>query len=550
MTRIPTKPVKALWTGLALSLTAPSVAQSPASPRIVMQSGVAVTQTNAGKVQGLVRNGIQTFRGIPYATATRFDSAVRSKPWHDTRLAISYGNICRQPIDPVFREPQAFVSDWKFWPASENCLNLNVWTPKLDGKKRPVMVWLHGGGFFSGSSIELPYYDGENLSRRGDVVVVSVNHRLNALGFMDLSGYGNQYRGSANAGMSDIVTGLQWVRDNAAAFGGDPDNVTIFGQSGGGGKVVTLLAAPSAKGLFHKAIVMSGVMGPPQARAIDQQTARRVAALTFKHAGLRDGDVDGLRALPYDQLSAAGNKALEEAGRVAGQGGPMLPGFPRIMWGPVHDRTFLPDRPFDGTAPAVSASIPLLIGSTLSEFQLINPALRGRAGWTDARAIEFARKNYGARADAVMATFRKAYPGLPLWEVGAIDPAGRNGALAVAAMKAAQPAPVYNYLFAWRSPVMDYAWSAGHTGDIAFYFDNAALGVQATGGGPQVDRLTGAISDAWIAFARTGNPGTRALPKWPVFSAAKPATMILDTRSRVAIGHDAALLDLLAGSPR
>jgi para-nitrobenzyl esterase len=314
-------------------------AKAPASPQIVVKRGAATVQTRAGTLQGLVRNGVSTFRGIPYATAERFEQPVPAKAWTGTRLALSYGNICPQPIETTFREPQAFVSDWKFWPASENCLNLNVWTPKADARKRPVMVWLHGGGFFSGSSIELPYYDGENLSRRGDVVVVSVNHRLNALGFMDLSAYGEPYRASGNVGMADLVAALKWVRDNAAAFGGDPDNVTIFGQSGGGGKVVTLLAAPAAKGLFHKSIVMSGVMGPPEGRAIDQRVARRVAALTFKHAGLREGDIERLRELPYDQLTAAGNKALEEAGRETGASG-MLPGFPRVMWGPVHDRAF------------------------------------------------------------------------------------------------------------------------------------------------------------------------------------------------------------------
>ena len=274
----------------------PGLAVSPenAAPVLEVSSDIAIASTQSGRVQGFVKSGIQTFRGVPYATAARFAPPTAPQSWDGVRPALSYGNICPQPVSAGLSEPQTFLSDWRFWPQSENCLNLNVWTPALDEQKRPVMVWFHGGGFFSGSSMELPVYDGENLSRMGDVVVVSVNHRLNILGFLDLSAYGEQYQSSGNAGLQDLVAALEWVRDNAAAFGGDPDNVTIFGQSGGGGKVSTLLGAPSAAGLFDKAIIMSGAMGGPEGRAGLQDLARRVTERTFVRAGLEPGDIAGL----------------------------------------------------------------------------------------------------------------------------------------------------------------------------------------------------------------------------------------------------------------
>jgi para-nitrobenzyl esterase len=515
------------------------VAQSAQpSPQILAGEGIAMVQTDNGTVQGFVEDGISTFRGIPYATAERFLPAVKAAPWAGTKQVLAYGNVCPQPINPDYQQRQAFLSDWVFWPQTENCLNLNVWTPAADDKKRPVMVWLHGGGYSSGSSIELPYYDGANLSRKGDVIVVSVNHRLNILGHLDLSAYGEQYRSSGNVGISDIVTALEWVRDNAEAFGGDPDNVTIFGQSGGGGKVTTLLSAPAAAGMFDKAIIMSGASTSPANRAADQSRSRRVAELVFKHAGLENGDVEGLSRLPYEQLQAAGAKALQEANQL-GAGG-------RVGWGPVYDHAFLPALPFDGEAPAFSADVPLLIGSALSEFQLANPELTGRTKWSDAQAEEYARTTYRDSADAVIAAFRQAYPELPMSEIGAIDSGTRAGSLTVATLKAEQPAPVYNYLFAWRSPILDYGWSASHTVDVPFYFNNAALGVQATGGGPEVDRLTQIISEAWINFAHTGNPSTDSLPEWSAFKIDRPATMIFDTKPRLEVGHDAELIKLLS----
>ena len=408
------------------------------------------------------------------------------------------------------------------------------------------MVWLHGGGYFSGSSLESPVYDGSTLSRRGDVIVVSINHRLNVLGFLDLSAYGQAYKSSGNAGMLDAVAALRWVRDNIAAFGGDPSNVTIFGQSGGGGKVATLMAAPSAHGLFHKAIIQSGMMGPPGGREKSQDVTRRVAELTFRNAGLANGDVKRLQQVSYDVLSAASSKALSQVSNELFPAAPGAPlGFPRVNWAPVVDGDFLPEESFGRSAPAISAGVPLLIGSTLNEFaRLPSPDTQGREHWTAMEVNAFLARRYGARAAAFAAAYRQAYPLLAPREWPTIDTIARAGALRAATLKARQPAPVYNYLFTWQSPILDGFWGAGHSMDLTFTFGNAQLGEQATGAGPEVERLADRMSRAWIAFARTGNPNTPTLPHWPTFTSVHPATMILDNQPVVRVAHDKALLAL------
>jgi para-nitrobenzyl esterase len=542
----------ALLLAMSSCLLAPALASGQAirHATLVASARVAIAHTRGGDVQGFVRNGIQTFRGIPYAQASRFKAPEPFPAWQGVRPALSYGNICPQPVDPQLREPQTFISDTRFWPASEQCQNLNIWTPALDGKKRPVMVWLHGGGFFSGSSIELPIYDGTNLSGKGDVVVVSLNHRLNVLGFLDLSAAGPAYRQSANAGMLDIVEGLRWVRANIAAFGGDPNNVTIFGQSGGGAKVATLLAAPSAKGLFQKAVIQSGAPGSMGPAAADAKISRRVGELTLQFAGLQPGEADKLAALPYDQLSAAANKALLAISKELGF--PPNPlGFPAVNWSPVVDGDFLPEAPFARAAPAVSKGVPLLVGSTLSEFSnLPIPPLRGHDGWGEAELRRYLQQSHPENADAILAAYRKAYPelGPGIWPV--IDTNMRSAVLRTASLKAAQGDPVYTYLFSWRSPVLDYAWAAGHSSEIAFVFDNADLGVQSSGGGPVVARLTDLVSQAWINFARTGDPNARGLPRWPRYAAGVGATMVFDEQPDVRVDHDADLVRLLARPPR
>ena len=275
---------------------------------ITASSATAIAETESGKVAGYVENGIYIYKGIPYAKAERFMPPVAADKWEGVRSSRAYGPTCPQGKRMGwYSDEQAFAFNWDDGYPDENCLRVNIWTPGLkDGKKRPVMVWLHGGGYSAGSGQELPSYDGTNLAKKGDAVVVTLNHRLNVLGFLDLSAYGDKYAKSGNAGLLDLVAALQWVNKNIESFGGDARNVTIFGQSGGGGKVSTLLATPSARGLFHKAIVQSGSM----LRTMEQKYSRRIGSAVMEELGLKASQRDELCKMPYDKVLAAGDKAI------------------------------------------------------------------------------------------------------------------------------------------------------------------------------------------------------------------------------------------------
>ncbi len=506
---------------------------------------VAVVQTEAGKVQGFVRHGIYTYRGIPYAHAARFMPPQKLAYWEGVRTALTYGFVCQQADVVSIDDQGEFLTPHRYGIPNDDCQNLNLWTPSIaDGHRRPVMVWMHGGGFFNGSSIEQVAYDGENLSRKGDVVVVSINHRLNVTGYLDLSAYGDQYRYSGNVGIMDLVAALQWVQANIAQFGGDPGNVTIFGQSGGGGKVTTLLATPAAKGLFHKAIVQSGSIRGMGMTLHDQKTSRRVAELTLQYLGVSPAQVDQLQSLPYRQLLAAATKALKTVGDEQGVPGLFGGG---ISWAPEVDGEYIPQQPMDAAAPDQSRDIPLLLGTTLNEFPSVrfNDRTRDSQHWSNDQLMAFLRDKYGARADEVTAAYRSAYPDMKpvdwLW----VDTMFRPGAIEEANLKSDQhAAPVYSYLFAWQSPVMDGVNRATHCMEIPFVFNNIALADQVTGGGAAAEVLADKISRAWINFARRGDPNAAGLPQWPAYTRANGATMILDNTIHVAFHHDEKLMSL------
>jgi para-nitrobenzyl esterase len=374
----------------------------PAQAQIQTGENVAVTNTDAGKVRGYVHNSIFTYKGIPYAEAKRFESPQKPKPWTGVRSSMTYGPVAplMDPTTTVTDEPE-FVFNHSWGYTSEDCMRLNVWTPGInDGKKRPVLFWIHGGGFTAGSSQELPSYDGENLAKKGDVVVVSINHRLNILGYLDLSAYGDKYKQSANLSVLDMKVALEWVKNNVANFGGDPNNVTIFGQSGGGAKVNTLMAMPSAKGLFHKAINQSGSF---RAAMLDKKITQAIGTEVLKELNITADKVDEIQNVPFQTLSDAGKKALKTiADKMKAEGKPVI-GF-GLSWGPSVDGEVLPHQLFSNEAFELSKNIPLLIGTTKNEFAAFRAA---PANSTQEQVLELVKKTYGAKADAYVAARKK-----------------------------------------------------------------------------------------------------------------------------------------------
>ncbi|UXS42254.1 carboxylesterase/lipase family protein [Agrobacterium tumefaciens] len=497
----------------------------------------AVVDTKAGEIVGAERNGVYSYLGVQYATAERFVPPKPVAPWEGVRPALAFGETCPIPTMKSVAGDELF-NPHRYLPTSENCLFLNVWTPGLkDGKKRPVMVWLHGGGYTNGSSIEQVSYDGENLSRKGDVVVITLNHRLNALGFLDLSAYGPEYKESGNASIADLVTALQWVKDNAEAFGGDPGNVTIFGQSGGGSKVRTLMGLPAAKGLFGKAIVQSGATTSP---VTSQRSARRVAELTLKNLGIETSQVDHLKTVPVEQLVEAGTKALEDAKKE---------GIENPRWAPVVDGAYLPRDPVGDGWVDQAKDIPLLIGTVLNEQETVtrvNPAILyadNKNEWNAEKTDAKLKQRFGDKANAIGKAFLEAYPEKKLADAAFVDLTGRTGTLKNIQMKAKQGgAPVYSYVFTRESPAMGGIGGAWHCSEIPYVFANAELVSQATGGGPEAAALQDKMSEAWINFAKSGNPNHPGLPKWPAYAADKGATMIFDNKSEVRFNHDLPLL--------
>ena len=492
----------------------------------------AIVETSAGKVRGFARNGINTFLGIPYAGSTegkaRFQAPAKVVPWTGLRSSMQYGFVSPQEPRAGWADDEvAWMFDWDDGRPGEDCLRVNIWTPEANGgKKRPVMVWLHGGGFSAGSGQELKSYYGENLSRRGDVVVVSLNHRLGVLGYLNLAEIGGAaYADSANAGMLDIVAALEWVRDNIANFGGDPGNVMIFGQSGGGGKVNTLMAMPAAKGLFHRAAVESGSL----LNASTADDSAKLGAAVMQQLGLSASQIDQIHDVPVEKLIQAGIAAVKTLAPPFRPGGAFR--LPRIGWQPTVDGSNLPTQPYDPVAPAMSAQVPLLVGTVLNEFAsaLYDPTL---STMTLDELKTRVKASYEDRAEHIIEVFRAAAPGVSPGEIMSRISAApvRQSAITQAERQAALGgAPVFNYWFCWQTPVLDRRPGAFHCSELSFVFDNTDRCAPMTGGGPGPRALAAKVSDAWINLARHGDPNHSGLPHWPAFTAGKCPTMIFDT---------------------
>ena len=484
-----------------------------------------VADTTFGKIRGVNANGICMFKGIPYGASTagknRFMPPASPVRWTGVKDTLEFGYSAPQnePGKQVVTSDVA-VAGAGLTAESEDCLVLNVWTPALsDGRKRPVMFWCHGGGFSNGSGSS-PITDGANLARRGDVVVVTVNHRLNVLGFANLTEYGPEFAQSGDVGMLDLVQALTWVRDNISEFGGDPSMVTIFGQSGGGRKVATLLAMPAAKGLFHRAIIESG----PAIKLVDPEDGKRTASALLSSLNLSKSRVRELQALPVDRIMTAYFAVTRSL-----TGNQMNVGF-----APTVDGKILPQHPFHPSASAVSATVPLMIGCARTE--LTTRADEAAFSLSDAAMRERVQRLMGNHAETVIDVYRKANPGATpsdIYFLISSDQAYGAPTMKVAERRAALgQGPVYLYYFCWESAMDGGRLRSPHTVEIPFVFDNVEA-ANLTKHSPDAQALADKVSDAWIAFARRGDPNTPKLPRWPAFDPAKRPTMVFNNQSRV-----------------
>src|SRR5579875_416784 len=481
-------------------------------------SAGSIVTTSSGKIRGAIEGKVHAFKGVPYGASTegtRFLPPAKPRPWTEIRDALEYGPA--SPQTPSNLIPESMAQQPKSdGHGNEDCLNLNLWTPAPGGGKRPVMVWFHGGGYSAGSG-NWNMYNGANLAAKRDVVVVTVNHRLNVFGYLYLAELGGEkFAQASNVGMLDCIAALEWVRDNAAAFGGDPGNVTIFGQSGGGGKVSTLMAMPAAKGLFHRAIAMSG----SDVKGVPRERATMGAEAFLAKLGLKPNQVEELQKMPRAQL-------LEAMHAVRG-----------LQLAPVTDGRTLPADPFDPVASPLSATVPFMISSTEKEVTwnnnvnfdpLDDAALRGRV----AQQLRID----GSAAEKLIAVYKKGRPkasNLDLFFIISTDASNfRTGTDIEAERKAEQgKAPVYKAYFQWYSPVREGKLRSYHTLDIPFVFENVDIAESMVGTGPERQPLADKMSGAFAAFARTGNPNHKGIPKWEPFDTTRRATMIWNNECR------------------
>ena len=523
-------------TALSSTSCTPSGGPAAGSDEQVLHIGnnIAVVDTTYGKVRGYILRDIHYFLGIPYGAdtsgANRFMPPQKPETWTEVRPTLWWGNTAPQNMANKYSNQYgAFRDHWNYDDVSEDCLRINVFTPGInDGQKRPVMFWIHGGGFTAGNGIEHDGYNGENLAKLGNVVFCSINHRLGPIGFSNLAGVGGEkYAASGNVGMLDIVAALEWVRDNIANFGGDPGNVTIMGQSGGGRKVCTLTAMPSAKGLFHKAVSLSGV----QAQLPDKEVSEKVGEYILREAKLRPGQIDRLQQMPWDEYYAIATRARQAMSKEIGD--VSLGGMSGYM--PSLDGEIIPHSPAYPEAAPTAADVPMIICSTLNESspsafdaELENITMDqvverlGKGGGRSA--------GMGDKAKEVVEAFVKVFPNEKPIDIYSIISSmnRRQAAIALADAKVKQPAGAYVAWFGWHPPLFDNRLRAFHCVDICFWFYNTDLMLTHTGGGARPRKLATQMANHLLQFMRTGDPNGEGLMEWPEYTTANGETMILN----------------------
>jgi len=475
-------------------------------------------ETTSGKVQGIGNTGIKEFKGVPYGAPTggrnRYLPPQKPASWTGVRECFGHGQICPQTLANLNSDYGMMIQwDLHVGGMGEDCLSLNVWTPGVnDGQKRAVMVSFHGGGFATGSGNGAGY-DGAQLAKFGDVVVVTVNHRLASFGYLHLADLGAppEFAHAGVVGMMDLVASLEWVRDNIEKFGGDPAKVMIFGQSGGGAKTSTMLAMPSAKGLFHSAGVQSG----STIRSATPETGTRSAEALLAKLGIAKGNIADLQKVSWQQI-------LEAQTALGGT----------ASFTPVVDGTVLPHHPFDPAAPPESAGVPVIISTTLEDAAL---ALTN-FDLTEDGLHKMMNERYGEKTEPMLAIYRNRYtnksPYLIQAQIGT-DAGGRRNAILQAERKSALgKAPGYMYLWEYPSPGFGGKFGAVHGTDVSASFYNYRDGVGGTGS-PQEKALWATFASAWVSLAKTGDPNNSKTPHWPAYDEAKRATMIFDRETRV-----------------
>lgn len=516
-----------------LAANSPDASSKSDGQLLFVGDDIALASTEYGKIRGFILRDIVQFLGIPYGADTsgknRFMPPQKPANWSDVRPCVWWGNTAPQIMEKRYSNQYAsFVDHWNYDDVSEDCLRLNVWTPAIDTKKRPVIVWLHGGGFTNGNAIEQDGYHGENLSRMGNVVFVSINHRLGPLGYSHVKAAGGHAL-SGNVGNLDMVAALEWVKNNISNFGGDPGNVTIIGQSGGGAKVTCLMNMPAAKGLFHKAVALSG----SSLGGLNKEYAEKLGVKILEEAGLKIGEFDKLQQIPWREYIDIANRAVE---KMADEAKKMK--IARGGFGPVADGVSMTDQPFFSDSSHFSADIPLIINTNFHE-QSPSRTDATLEKITFDGVVDKLKARFGDDSAKIVAAFQKNFPKAKPIEVWALILSNRKGALATADAKSSQAkAPVFVSWFGWQPPLFDGRMRAFHCDDICFWFYNTDLMLTHTGGGKRPKALSTKMANYFLNFARTGNPNGAGLPKWSAYTKEKGETMLLDDVCQMASNPD------------